>query len=359
MRSGPPDEVLSGSCSWSCTVSSSLGGVLLSSSIPLARGRVTATVGQAVPERLTLTVPRFTPDIDWRPGSDSSHPLARYGQELTVTITVGSSVSSDSWDTRIGRFLITDWDDDDEGNISVTGAGLLRRVQDDKLTAPIQPRVGGTLVSEARRLLPLGVSATFDAALVDRGCPASMSWSEDRLDALQEIADAWPALLRTDAWGQVWFKAPLPAVPTPVLTLTDGARGTVMTVPRGDTRTSAFNRVVARSSAVGTEDVQAVVDQSSGPLSTTGPYGVVTKVWSSPLLGSVGTAYAAGATMLANNLRPAQTLAVTHAPDPRIDLDDPVSVIRDGLPTWGWVLGYDLPLTVADGAMRTDVGVAA
>jgi len=308
---------------------------------------------------LTLSVPRFTPDMDWRPGSNPSHPLARFGQELTVTITVGSSVSTDTWDTRIGQFLITDWADDDFGNITVTATGRLRRVQDGKLTPPIQPRSGGTLVSEARRLLPVGVSATFDAALTDRACPASMSWSEGRLDALQEIADAWPALLRTDAWGQVWFKAPLAATPVPVLTISDGARGTVTAVPRADTRADAYNRVVARSSATGSEDVQAVVDQLTGPLATSGPYGVVTKVWSSPLLASVASATAAASTMLANNLRPAQTLQITCAPDPRADLDDAVAVVREGTTTWGWVVGYDLPLTVGDGAMRVDVGVAA
>jgi hypothetical protein len=339
-------------------VSSSLGGVLLAAPIPVAAGRVTASVAQAVPERLSLTVPRYSPDMDWRPGSNPTHPLARFGQELTVSIVVGSSMSPTTWETRIGRFIITDWDDDDAGGITVKGEGLLRVVQDEQLTAPTAPLSGGTLVSEARRLLPLGLSATFDAALVDRACPASMAWSEDRLKALQEIADAWPALLRTDAWGQVWFKAPLASVPTPVVTLTDGARGTVVSVPRSDTRTGVYNRVIARSSATGSEDVQSVQDQTTGPLAIPGTYRVVSKTWSSPLITTVGQAAAAARTILANSLRPAQTLPATLAPDPRIDLDDPVAVVRGGVTAWGWVTGYDLPLTVADGEMRVDVGVA-
>ena len=50
-------------------------------------------------------------------------------------------------------------------------------------------------------------------------------------------------------------------------------------------------------------------------------------------------------------------LAVEMAPDPRIELDDLVEVIRDGQRDWGLVVGMEIPLTVRDGAMRVDVGV--
>ena len=364
MRSGAPDEVLSGSCSWSPVVASWLGGTLLSSAIPVLGGRVTAQVSQEVPERLRLTVPAETTvdgrRFSWRPDSDATHPLARYGQELQVSIVVSSAAAPEStyqWETRIGRFLITDWDDGDDGTIEVTAEGRLRRVKDALLTSPMQPLPSGTLVSEARRLLPPGVSAAFDPALVNRGCPAGMAWSDSRLEALQEIADAWPALLRTDEWGQVVFRAPLPAVPAPVLTLRDGERGTVEMVARSDTREGAFNQVVAESSASGVEDVQAVASQSSGPMAVSGQYGPVTKRWSSPLIATASQAKRSAETMLANSLLPATSVPVTCAPDPRIDLDDAVEVVRGDDRLWGWVTGYDLPLTVDDGAMRVDVGV--
>lgn len=323
------------------------------------RGRLTVSASQAIPERLELTVPRWD-GRDWRPGVDPEHPLARFGQELQVSIRAGSSATTQTWETRVGRFLVTDWNDAAGGGaVHVSASGLLRRVQDDRLTAPSQPGSSATLLSEARRLLPPGMSASFDAALVDRACPAGMSWSEDRLAALQEIADAWPALLRTDEWGQVSFRPPLPATPSPVLNFADGVRGTVVSAPRSDTRDGAYSRVVARSSNTATADVQAIADQASGPTRTDGPYGAVTRVWSSPLLRDGTEALAAAQTMLRNSTLPAQILPVTCAPDPRIDLGDAVEVIFDGERTWGWVVGYDLPLTVDDGPMRVDVGVAA
>lgn len=358
MRAGPPEEVLSGTCGYAPSVSSWLGGRLLDPDVPVRRGRVVAQVGQKIPERLTLTVPRFDGVRDMRPGAQVDHPLARYGQELQVSIIVSSSVDSDTWETRVGRFLITDWDDGDDGTIQVIAAGRLRRVEDAKLTRPTQPATGASLMSEARRLLPPGMSAGFDPALVNRACPSGMAWSEDRLAALREVADAWPALLRTDEWGQVQFRRPLPAVPVPVLTLRDGERGTLASAGRSDTREGAYNQIVARSSAPGIEDVQAIAQQTAGPMAVTGEYGQVTKIWSSPLLTSASIALTSAQTMLSNSVLPATSVPVRCVPDPRIDLDDPVEIQRDGERTWGYVTGYDLPLTVADGEMRVDVGVS-
>lgn len=361
MRSGPPDEVLAGTCRWVPRVSSWLGGRLVAASVPVKSGRVTAKTSDDVISTLSLTVPRFAAaetggDVrDWRP-TDPGDPLARYGQTLDVSIIVASVITGDQWETRVGRFQVASWDDDDAGTITVKGESLLARARDDKLTALTSP--SGTFVSEARRLLPTGMGAAF-TGLTDRACPSSMSWSKDRLDNLQELADAWPALLRIDEWGQVVYRAPLPETPVPVLTLRDGVGGTLVGAPRTDTRTGAPNRVVASSSAENSEDVVGVASVTSGPMSVNGPYGVVAKEWSSPLLSTVAQATAAARTMLTNSTRPAQSVPVTIAPDPRIDVDDPIQVLRGSdAPLWGWVTAYDLPLTAADGDMRVDVGLA-
>jgi hypothetical protein len=346
---------------WQCQVSSWLGGRLLALSVPVLGGRITAKADQDVPEQISFTVPRYAapadgqPVIDWRP-TGPGDPLARYGQQLDVTITVSAVSTAQTWSTRVGRFLITDWSDDDAGTITVTGAGMLQVVKDAKLTSPSSP--SGSLMSETRRLLPSGMGVSFDATLVDRSCPTSMAWAEDRLVALKDIAAAWPALLRTDEWGQVRFKAPLPSVPTPALTLTDGVGGTVVTAPRADSRTDAYNVVVATSKASGRADLQGIATIASGPMAANGPYFPVVKKWSSPLLDTQSAAQAAAQTMLENSMRPARTIPVTIASDPRIDLDDPVAIQRGSdAPLWGWVTGYDMPLTAMDGVMRVDVGV--
>jgi hypothetical protein len=92
-------------------------------------------------------------------------------------------------------------------------------------------------------------------------------------------------------------------------------------------------------------------------MATTGPYGVVTRFFNSPLITSVTAATVAARTMVTQSAVASQTLPVTLAPDPRWELDDPVEVVRDGERFWGFVTGVEFPLTVADGPMRMDVGL--
>src|SRR5690606_22007086 len=113
--------------------------------------------------------------------------------------------------------------------------------------------------------------------------------------------------------------------------------------PVFDTREQVYNRVVAR--ATDSDDpkkppLQVVVDQRTGPMRVGGPYGTVTRFWSSPLVTNHLQGRAAGAKILADSLRPSRVIPVEHAPDPRIDLDDPVEVIvgkgtRDQRREWG------------------------
>lgn len=363
MLDGAPTEVLAGHCWYRARVTAWLGGQLLAAEVPISSGRITGKVDDDIIETLTLTVPRFAApvegadQIDWRPGDDARHPLGRYGQQLDVTIVVTSVVNKDVWETRRGRYQIKDWDDDDDGNISVKAESLLARPRDHKLRAPISPT--GTFATEAQRLVPDGMGVEFDAALVDRTCPSAMAWSEGRLEALQEIARAWPALLRIDPWGQVLFKAPLPSVPSPVLTLRDGEGGTLIRAPRRDSREGAPNMVIVYSGSTDSADVVGVAAITAGPMSIYGDYGVVAKKWSSSTIETEAQAQAAARVDLANSSRPAQSVPVTIAPDPRIEMDDAIEILRTGdqRRLWGWVTGYDIPLTAADGAMRIDVGV--
>lgn len=355
MRVGPSAAVLAAASSWGCKVSSWLGGTLLADEVPISRGRASGSGRQKIPEALTLTVPRFTVEngrtVDWKPSTAES-ALARYGQALDVTVT------ADGIDGRVGRYLITDWEERG-ASIQVTASGLLKAVEDDRLTAATAPRDNGTLKSEFLRLLPPYMTVIFDPSLVDRAVPRSMEWNEDRLAALQEIAKAWPARIRTTPWGQVHVLPPLPASTIPVLTLTDGEGGTVVEAPPSDSREGSYNMVVARSSKNGV-DAQAIASVRSGPMSPTGEYHPKPMFFSSPLLDDEAACLKAAQSLLADAVRPSRVLQVTMAPDPRPELDDAVEVITDrGLPTetrdWGYVDGYDLPLTVLDGPGRLNL----
>lgn len=397
MRVGPSASVLASAASWGCRVSSWLGGTLLSGDVPVLSGRVSGTTSQVVPERLELTVPPATVGagrtVDWLPG-DPGAPLARYGQVLDVTVSAGGV------DARIGRYLITEWTEQDGGSIRVSASGLLQQAEGDRLVTATGPRDGGTLKSEFLRMLPAYISAQFANGLVDRAVPRTMEWDENRLDNLYKITDSWPARLRTDSWGQVQVLPPLPASASPVLTIRDGGSvitqvrvtsgdvfptddafptddefpgtvrtvdvpegpgGTLISAPTSDTRAGAYNVFVARSSADGVE-AQGVARVQSGPMDPSGPYRPVPKFFASPLLLNAAQCVAAATTMRDESVRQSRIRKVTFAPDVRVDLDDAVEIITDyGTPRqrrdWGYVVGYDHPLTTDDGPSRADVAV--
>ena len=363
-----PAEALSSAFSWEARVDSWLGQTWLGR-VPVKAGSVTWTTSQQVQGTLSLTVPRIgavSQDEgarDWTPLAPDS-PLATMGQVLHVQVTVASLVSTDRWDIPLGRFLITQWEVG-ATDIRVTGKSPLQRLEDDRLTSPTVPYSGGTLASELRRLVGGHMGIIVSDALTNRPCP-SMSWGESRIDAIYEIADAWPARLREGPDGVLYVLPPVPAITErPEKSLTDGDAGTVIGVTRQGSRAGIFNRIVARGQEqddAGQPRFQAIIDQTTGPLRTSGPYGIVTRFFSSPLITSKQAALNSATTMLATSVRQKTTVPVTHTPNPTLTLDTPVELITaniDGAATitqWGIVTSTEIPL-VYSGTSRSDVEV--
>lgn len=363
-----PAEALSSAFSWEARVDSWLGQTWLGR-VPVKAGSVTWTTSQQVQGTLSLTVPRIgavSQDEgarDWTPLAPDS-PLAAMGQVLHVQVTVASLVSTDRWDIPLGRFLITQWEVG-ATDIRITGKSLFQHLEDDRLTSPTVPYSGGTLASELRRLVGGHMGVIVSDALTNRPCP-SMSWGESRIDAIYEIADAWPARLREGPDGVLYVLPPVPAITErPETTLTDGDAGTVIGVTRQGSRAGIFNRIVARGQEqddAGQPRFQAIIDQTTGPLRTSGPYGIVTRFFSSPLITSKQAALNSATTMLATSVRQKTTVPVTHTPNPTLTLDTPVELITaniDGAATitqWGIVTSTEIPL-VYSGTSRSDVEV--
>lgn len=363
-------EVVSGAYTYAPRVDAWLGGDWLGQ-VPVRGGSVAWSSSQQVQGTLTLQVPlvgaaRGEPDRDWTPSSPQS-PLAPYGQTLQVTVLVASTITDETWVQPVGTFLITAVETD-SSSVSVTGKSLLQHCEEDRLTAPTTPRQGGTLASELSRLVAGYMPVSVDDQLVDRACPSSMSWGESRIDALYEIADTWPARLREGMDGVLYVLPPVDEITTvPARLLTDGEGGTVVGAPRSLARDQVYNRVVARGQDQddqGKATFQAVADQETGPLAVSGPYGVVTRFYSSPLITSTAVAASTARTMLAQSVRRTSTVPVEHAPDPTITLDEPVAVMTHpaegaaAVVRWGRVTAFELPL-VHSSTARTDVEVVS
>ena len=361
-----PADLLSSAYTVAATVESWLGSEYLGA-VPVEDGSVSWDASQQVQGTLSLSVPRAgaAGDEDWRDWdpTDPTHPLACFGQVLHVSMTIGSLISSAWWTVPLGRFLITSVEPG-PSTVRVTGKSLLQRLEEDRLTEPMAPDPAGSMASELRRLIGSRMGLIIDPALRDYPCP-SMTWGESRIDAVYEIARSWPAVVREGGDGILYVSPPTPD-PTsrPDLRLSDGDEGTVVGVAASVSRDKIYNRVVARgqSSDEGSPSFQAVADQLSGPMRVDGPYGVVPRFFSSPLITSTAQAKSTAEAMLADAVRKKIKVPVEHAPDPRIRLDAHVEVETRpvegalGRTVWGVVAAYEVPLTYR-GTQKTEIEV--
>lgn len=361
-----PADLLSSAYTVAATVESWLGSEYLGA-VPVEDGSVSWHASQQVQGSLSLSVPRAgaAGDEDWRDWdpTDPTHPLACFGQVLHVSMTIGSLISSAWWTVPLGRFLITSVEPG-PSTVRVTGKSLLQRLEEDRLTEPMAPDPAGSMASELRRLIGSRMGLIIDPALRDYPCP-SMTWGESRIDAVYEIARSWPAVVREGGDGILYVSPPTPD-PTsrPDLRLSDGDEGTVVGVAASVSRDKIYNRVVARgqSSDEGSPSFQAVADQLSGPMRVDGPYGVVPRFFSSPLITSTAQAKSTAEAMLADAVRKKIKVPVEHAPDPRIRLDAHVEVETRpvegalGRTVWGVVAAYEVPLTYR-GTQKTEIEV--
>lgn len=320
------------------------GGVLLSADVPVDDASEESDRSLRIPERVTFTVPRRDRSVSWAPDSDD-HPLAAKGQRLHVKLGVSTVGGAVEWFQR-GVFLIAESAADGDV-VNVSAVGMLTLVDEARLVSPFQP--SGTLASTLRGLVEPALTVLVDATLVDRAVPAGINFDEDRLGAVLELLDAWPADAYVDPAGFLRVQSVTQST-TPVFALTDGTGGTVVTVAGTSTREGAFTAVVARGTASDGGQVQGTafdLDAVFNPLP-------VPSFFSSPLLTTVDQASLAAATVLARKQREAgRDITVTMVPNPALQVGD-VGTVNGALCS---IEALTLPYVAGGGPQRLSVRV--
>ena len=327
---------------------------LLADAIPVSIGQEEGDRAMRVPERVILTVPRLDRGASWSPVTDD-HPLAANGQRLRVQVGIGLGNGVVEWFQR-GWFLVQETTTDGD-TVNVEAVGLLTLVDEARLVSPYQP--SGTLVSTLRGLVEPAVTVVVDAGVSDRAVPSGVNYDEDRLGAVLELLDAWPAEAAVNEDGYLYV-APATVDSTPVLTLTNGSGGTVIKATGSSGREGAYNAVVARGTASDGGQVQgAAYDYSGGPKRYGGPFNPlpVPFFYSSPLLTTVAQCKAAAATVLRRKLREvARTFDVEMVPHPALQLGDVVAVTTDDVTALPCTVeAMRLPLTPGGGSQTLTV----
>lgn len=319
--------VLGRSYSYHLRVQSWRGGDLLHDDLPVSAASEEADRTIRVPERVTLTLPRISRNTSWSPVEDD-HPCAANGQRIRVELGVGIGGGQVEWFQR-GWYLIQDTTTEGD-TVTVTAVGLLALVEEARLVSPYQPT--GTLVSTLRGLIEPALTVVVDDALTDRAVPSGINYDEDRLGAVNELLDAWPADSYVTEEGYLYV-GPADVTGTSVATLTNGVGGTIITASGESTREGAFNAVVARGTTSAGIQVQGVTyDLSGGPKSYGGPFNPlpVPYFYFSPLVTTAAQAKAA-ATKIMNRLKrqTGRAFTVDTVPDPRLQVGDFLTVTTD------------------------------
>lgn len=279
-----------------------------------------------VPERLVFTVPRFVDGFDWAPVTDA-HPLAANGQKLRVELGVETAFGIVEWFPR-GWFVIYASDPRDT-TVEVEAQGLLTLIDEARFIAPFQP--SGNLSNTVRSLVEPALNVSIDSALSDRAVPAGINYTDDRLDALKAVLDAWPAEYNVTEDGYLSVYVPVES-PSSVLELTNGQGGTVITALGESTREGAFNLVVATGTDSDGNEVRGFAYDFNGPKAFGGPFNPlpVPFGYSSPLLTTNLQAAAAARTRLANIKRETtKAFTVTMIANPLLQLGDVVSLTNE------------------------------
>lgn len=357
----PVDELLAASHAIRTRVSAWRGGDYLGTA-PLLDGDLTEQADQFVTGAVDLSVSPVDPTSGdrWTPARPTD-ALNVYGSRLHLSYDVQRA--SGGWlSTSLGWFIVDEWEDEGDA-VTVSAVDVRDAIVTAKLLGPSTPKAGATFASELQALIGGRLPLDLTAAPANRAVPRSMSWSESRSEAVDELLTAWPARMELDEDGVlIVLPADLETRPADV-TLREGVGGTIVKQTRSGSRDGLYNVVVARGEDTSSTTTAPVTGYAAdtnpdSPTYVGGPMGELVTFFSSPLLTTRARADAAAATVLARSLRRSETVPVQCLPDPRLGVNARVDLTRsDGTVSRCVVLTSRLPLTGAGGAQTLTLGV--
>lgn len=337
------------------TVTATYDGSVTVADVPFTDGSISVDGGSDVRRALSLSLP----DPSVFP-VDETDPFAVYGQQLTVAGGI-RYIDGTAESVPMGTFVITGIAGDIHyGPLTLTGASMEILVKREPFETATS--VDGTVTcasfirSQIQAAVPL---ASFADRSTDGGNdlpPKTWDAGSDRWAALQEAALSVGCELFVDAAGTfVLQDVPDIDTATPVWDVSAGSNGVMVSAARGLSVDSVYNRVIATGENA-SENVPPVmgdakIDDSSDPLRWDGPFGRVTKHYSSSLLTSTGRAQGAANALLLKVRAPNRTVALASVPNFALDASDCIrAVYGDVAPNeLHLVQSFTVPLSVTSG----------
>jgi hypothetical protein len=259
--------------------------------------------------------------------------------------------SNYSWQVFTGRVTAVDLTED--GRCSVQGSDNAYDVISDQFTSPRNSDVGLYVNDEVRTIIDNRFpQSTFGTSDIFTITVPQLTWDSDPGQALDEMATSVGAFWYPLANGDfVLRKYPWTVPGKPVVTLSDGDSGTVITSHAHKDRLSIFNQIVVTSERVDGSPPVFAVAQDLNPASSTyalGPFGIQSKNISLQTPTTQDGAQDAANAYLKRTTAFTEAWTFTCVPDASLELGDIIGLsVRDRQGIIQVVASFTLPMTVA------------
>lgn len=340
-------------------------GLVVAEDIDFEDGAVKVDRGSDVRRSLSLSIA----DPSKFPVS-ATDPYAVYGQRIYVE---GGLTYLDGSSERVplGTFVITSVSGNiHTGPIEVEGSGLeillKRSVWDTAQSTDSWGSIAGFLEYHIEDTIP-------DVDFIDLSTHGldpipSKTWDaqSDKWTALTEAANSIGCEVYCNANG-TFVLADIPdpddfSIP-PVWDVTTGDTGVMVSADMELTADEVFNRVVVTGENAEDDkppvQAEAKIEDPADPLRYSGPFGQVTKAYSSSLIVTANQAAATANAMLAKYRAPNRTVSLATVPNPAIDAGDRIRVDYGSAhpPEIHIVHSFEVPLSAtAGGSTISTVG---
>lgn len=302
-------------------------------------------------------VPGFTrfdvPASDDMRATHPGHPLAAFGQQVHIRAGYGTEL------LPLGWYQLTE--PTVAGDVyQCEGQGLLQLVRQARFLEPFG--VGGVTRTWTLRRLTQGILPIVFEGVTDELVESAV-WEQERIDALWDVVEAWPARIYLDGRTLVVTTPWDDSNPgSPVVTISDGPGGTLTRIDPTRTNDRTYNAyVVSTLPADPTrESISERWVMPDGPMRWGGPYGYRTGYYSSPLLKPDRTVLRRVAeTMTRRSVRRKDALEWSSTPDYRIERGDVIRVrsARHGINVVGRVTSITHTRTSTSGTVSYLSGV--
>lgn len=300
--------------------------------VPFFTGTVSADLGSQVTRQLSLSVDGAL----WPVTEDPLELFNPYGNEIRAWYGVfaGAGVPY-VWQVFRGQIHTVSLEDD--GQMLVTCVDRAAAVKEVGFIKPENSQVGTTVVAEYKRLVsdavPDAVFGTFDDILT---ITPELTWESDRGSACDDLSDAAGAFWYALANGDFVLRfIPWIINQTPIITLTDGENGTLVSAVPSKSRDNVFNQITVVGERLdGGDPVSASTqdNDASSPTFTSGPFGVRSNLLNLQGIKTQSQCLSLARTALKMSKSLTQQWDVGSIADASLELGDTITIDARGLP---------------------------